>query len=77
MKQIEGIDLMRSCYYRCIFLNYLIHEKQKLLMMRIKRNEIYNNIRELKSEIDALNDELIRVEELYNYYKEKYEDKLF
>lgn len=77
MKRIEGIDLMRSCYDRCALLRTMISDKQELLSMRIKRNESYDNIRELKCEIDALNDELIRVAELHDYYVEKYDDKLF
>lgn len=77
MKHITGIDLMQACYDRCALLRRMITDKQEILSMRIKRNDPYDNIRELKCEIDALNDELIHVAELHDYYVEKYLDKLF
>lgn len=60
MKHITGMDLMQACYDRCELLHFKISDKQELLSMRIKRNEPYKNIRELKCEIDAMNDELIK-----------------
>jgi hypothetical protein len=77
MKHITGIDLMQVCHDRCELLRCMISDKQEFLSMRIKRNEPYEYIRELKAEIDSMNDELVHVTALHDFYEEKFDGIIF
>lgn len=68
---LESIDLAQYCLDRITLLNHRISNRREILASRIKRNEQYENLRELKAEIDSMNDELLRVTALYDYYDEK------
>jgi len=71
MKIIENIDLAGYCLHRINLLNRRIRDNQEWLQAKIERNESYKEMRQLKAEIDGMNEELEKVTALYQYYDEK------
>lgn len=72
MIRVEAIDVMQMCLDRIVLLKHRTNEKQAELRLAIKRNDTYDRIWELKAEIDSMNDELVHVTALHDYYDTKY-----